>query len=359
MVDQTTPRFPAQELARFAAAALGAVGVPATDARAAADLLVEAQLRGVASHGLQLLPYYVGWLQQGTINPCPTITRPLDDGPTAIIDGDGGLGQLVATAAIDLAIERAGEHGVGTVVARHGRHVGALAAYAERAAARGCIGLVISQGGNLMAPTGGLARLVGNNPLAYAFPTRRGFPLVLDIALSVGAAAKVFLYQGNGWPLPEGWVRNAAGQPTTDPRAFTETAFSTDGGTLVPLGEHKGYGLALAHDILAGVLSGGRFGRGLGTSGTGVFAQALRIDRFLPLEEYFDHLDQLIDQLKSSAPAPGSAGVLVPGERAHARKLAQLAAGIDLDPGTLAALGRLADELQLPHPTPADEPVAA
>src|SRR3712207_4171479 len=135
MVDQTQLRFQAEELARFAAAVLGAVGVPAADAQVVADALVEAQVRGVASHGLQVLPLYVGWIRQGSVNPHPTITRPLDDGPTATLDGDLGLGQLVATAAADLAIEKAQAHGVGVVAARRCGHTGALAPYAEGAAA--------------------------------------------------------------------------------------------------------------------------------------------------------------------------------------------------------------------------------
>ncbi len=352
MADQATPRFPAQELARFAEAVLTALDVPAADARIVADALVGAQVRGVASHGLQVLPLYVGWIRQGSVNPHPTLTRPLDDGLTATLDGDLGLGQVVATAAADLAVEKALEYGIGVVVARRSGHTGALAAYAERAAARGCIGLVISQGAPTMAPTGGVAKLVGNNPLAYAFPTRRGFPLVLDMAVSAAAGAKVLLYQQNDWPLPDGWVRDAAGRPTNDPRAFTATAFAPEGGTLVPVGEHKGYGLALAHDILAGVLSGGRFGRGLGAPGFSMYVQTLRIDHFLPLEDYFDRIDQLIDQLKSSDLAPESAGIFVPGERAHAKRAAHLAEGVPLDQGTLTNLQKLADELRLPPLTP-------
>ncbi len=170
MADQATPRFPAQELARFAEAVFTALDVPAADARIVADALVGAQVRGVASHGLQVLPGYAAWIRQGAVNPRPRITRPLDAGPTATLDGDLGLGQLVGTVATDLAIEKALEYGVGTVLARRCAHTGALAHYAERAAARGCIGLVISQGSNLMAPTGGVAKLVGNNPLAYGFP---------------------------------------------------------------------------------------------------------------------------------------------------------------------------------------------
>lgn len=348
MANQTTPPVPVRELTRFAVAALTANGVPATDAQIVAESLVDAQLRGITSHGMPILAYAIGWIKRGIVDAHPAITRPMDSGSTAIIDGDGGMGQVVATAAIDLAIEKAHEHGVGMVLARRSFHTGALATYADRAAAHGCIGLVISQGGNVMAPTGGLTKLVGNNPLAYAFPTRRGFSLVLDIAVSAGAAAKVLLYRDNGWPLPDGWVRDGAGRPTVDAQLFAEIVAGADGASMVPLGEHKGYGLALAHDILAGVISGGRFGHGLGAPGFSLHTQALRIDHFLPLAEYYDRIDQLIDQLKTSALAPGSEAVVVPGERAHARRLAQLADGVALDPATFAALGRLAEELGVP-----------
>jgi LDH2 family malate/lactate/ureidoglycolate dehydrogenase len=360
MEQPTSPRIPAHELTRFAVAVLGAAGVPDEDARVVAVSLVEAQLRGVASHGLQLLPLYVNVLREGEVNPRPAMTRPVDAGTTATIDGDGALGQLVATAAIDLATEKALAYGVGVVVGRRAFHTGALAPYAERAAARGCIGLVISEGGRLMAPAGGLGKLVGNNPLAYAFPTRRGFPLVLDFAMSAVSGFTVTDYERSGRPLPAGWIRDGAGRPTTDPAVFTATMGADAGGTLVPIGEHKGYTLAVAHDILSGVLAGGQFGKGLGIpeDSVSVYAQAVRIDRFLPLEAYYDRLDQLIDQLKAAPPAPGSAGVVVPGERAHARRAAALAAGVALAPATLAALRHLADDLGVPPPAPDAAPAA-
>jgi ureidoglycolate dehydrogenase (NAD+) len=344
-MSEETTRCTADELTRFVTEALVAVSASPESARTVADTLIDAELRGVTSHGMSLLPYYVQFIRKGVVNPRPHITRPVDAGPIAILDGDLGFGQVVAIEAVDIAVTKAQEYGIGVVSARRASHTGALAYYANRIATRSCLGIVISQGQNAMAPTGGARKMVGNNPIAYAFPTRRGVPLSLDMALSVAAGMKVVANQQIGRPLPDGWLFDAEGLPTNDPQVFNP--FSPEGGSLVPIGGHKGYGLAIAHDILAGVLSGGRFGLGLGAPGFSLFVQAINIEHFTPMAEYFDRIEALIKQIKDSPRASGSAGIFVPGERSHVRRSAALTEGIVLDSGTIVTLRKVAGDLRV------------
>jgi LDH2 family malate/lactate/ureidoglycolate dehydrogenase len=341
-------RTPADRLTVFAEAAFAAVGVPDTDARTIADALVDADLRGVHSHGARWIPSYVATLRKGNTNSRPRVRVMVDNGSTAVLDGDRGLGHVVALAATDLAIERALEHGVGAVALRQSTHCGAMAYYTNRAAARGCVGFASTNGNANMAPTGGTSRLIGNNPLAYSFPTRRGFPFALDMATSVVAGSRLLMAIERGERIPAGWAIDGSGRPTEDPLAWRE-----GDGLLVPIGGAKGYGLAVVLDILCGVLSGGHFGAKRGQPGsidTSQFFLVIRIDQFMPFEEFLDRMDVLIEQIKSSELAPGSPGVFLPGEMEHNHKQDRLANGIPLDGTTIEALDRLGRDLGLQTP---------
>ncbi|HEY3082518.1 MAG TPA: Ldh family oxidoreductase [Chloroflexota bacterium] len=341
-------RVPAATLRTFAELAFAAAGVPTRDASTIADALVDADLRGVHSHGTRWVPSYVEQLRRGGTNPRPDVRVVEDGGTTAVVDGDLGLGHVVASAANDLAIERALAGGVGAVALARSTHCGAMAYYTNRAAARGCVGFAVTNGNANMAPTGGTSRLVGNNPLAYSFPTRRGFTFALDMATSVVAGSRLLMAIERGEKIPPGWALDRDGRPTEDPRDWRERD-----GLLVPIGGPKGYGLALVIEILSGVLSGGHFGprRGQpGSVGTSQFFLAIRIDRFMPLEAFLDRMDTLIEQIKSSELAPGSPGVFLPGEIEQNNKNDRLTNGIPLDDTTIDALGALALELGLPRP---------
>jgi LDH2 family malate/lactate/ureidoglycolate dehydrogenase len=234
---------------------------------------------------------------------------------------------------------------VGAVALRRSTHCGAMAYYANRAAARGCIGFASTNGNANMAPTGGTSRLIGNNPLAYSFPTRKGFPFALDMATSVVAGSRLLMAIERGESIPTGWAVDRDGQPTEDPRAWRE-----GDGLLVPIGGAKGYGLAVVLDVLCGVLSGGHFGAQRsepGSTDTSQFFLSIRIDRFMPLEHFLDRMDTLIDQIRSSELAPGSPGVFVPGEIEHNHKRDGLLHGVPLDRNTIEALERIGRELGL------------
>jgi ureidoglycolate dehydrogenase (NAD+) len=272
----------------------------------------------------------------------------VDGGTTAVTDGDLGQGHVVATAANDLAVERALTHGIGAVALRRSTHCGAMAYYTNRTAARGCIGFASTNGNANMAPTGGTSRLIGNNPLAYSFPTRQGFTFALDMATSVVAGSRLLMAIERGENIPTGWAVDGNGQPTEDPRAWRERD-----GLLLPIGGAKGYGLAVVLDVLCGVLSGGHFGAQRsepGSTDTSQFFLAIRIDRFMPLAQFLDRMDAMIEQIRASELAPGSPGVFLPGEMEHNQKQDRMVNGVPLDAKTVEALERIGHELGLESP---------
>jgi len=206
--------------------------VPAEDAGIVAHHLVEADLRGVHSHGVIRVPTYVGQLKTGKINPRPNLEVIEDHGGQVVMDGDNGLGQLTAFRANELAIQRGKEHGIGAVALRRSTHCGAMAYYAIRAREHDLIGLAITNAGMNMTPTGGSAKIIGNNPFAMAVPTTREWPMVLDMATSVVAGGKLDVARSKGESIPLGWARDKDGNPTTDPVAARA-------GSLQPLGGPK------------------------------------------------------------------------------------------------------------------------
>src|SRR5437763_1748479 len=230
-------------------------GVPSEDAAWIASMLVRANLRGHDSHGVIRVPQYVANLKAGTLNPRPTIRLVVDTPTIAVLEGDGGFGQVVARRGIALAIERARAHGLAAVALRGANHVGRLADYAETAAREGLVGLVWAnaRGGLNVAPWGGAARRLGTNPHAVAIPGPSGtVAMSHDFATSVWAEGKLRVKFNRGESVPSGIMLNGRGEPSTDPKEF----YAEPPGSLLTAGAHKGYGLSLAIEILGGVLSG-------------------------------------------------------------------------------------------------------
>lgn len=316
-------------------------GLPATDAAIVADSLVDADLRGVSSHGVVRVPTYVKGVKDGTINPRPNVRVVYDGGSRAVVDGDNGMGQVGSQRAMDEAIARAREHGIGAVGLRASRHCGAMAYWANQALAANCIGVATTNAGLNMAPTGGRERIVGNNPVAIAVPTNRPWPMVLDMATSVVAGGKLDVAAIRGEKIPLGWATDAAGNPTDDPTVARK-------GLLLPVGGPKGYGLALMLDVLAGVLTGARFGGGLGPKGSGQFFLALAVEGFMPIDEFKARLDEVIDQLHESALAPGNNRIFVPGEIEYEKSEARRQSGIPLERPILDQLNSLAATVEAP-----------
>jgi ureidoglycolate dehydrogenase (NAD+) len=335
-------------LRSFCAAALVAAGAVEADADVAAEVLVRTDLRGVHTHWVQGLPIHVrNLLDGGTTSP--TQTRTIRQSPTtAVVDGQHGIGFVVASRAMDLAIQKATQSGVGVVLVRNSNHFGAAGHYALAAAEAGLIGFATSNASPIMAAAGSKRKVISNAPQAYAVPTGR-FPMALDIAMSATAGFKVRMAAERGEAVPEGLVLDADGRPTTDPRDYAA------GGALAPLGGHKGYGQALLTETLAGVLSGSGVTSGvvpwLVHTGTPTRAghsfAALDVSCFMDREEFYTRMQALIDELHAAEPAPGVERVLVPGELEHEREQRARSRGLELDDVIWSHLEDVARDLDL------------
>lgn len=313
--DTDITRITPTQAQRIATELLRAHGVGPTDAVTIAEQLVLADLRGVDTHGLIRLPGYIGRVEAGDLHPdhAPTVIH--ETPGTAMVDGGHNFGQVVAAHAMTIAIEKAKTVGVGTVTAKNSSHFGAAATFAMMAAESGCMGIAATNGWPLMPGVGGAERTIGNNPLAIGAPTRLGYPMVVDIAMSQVAAGKLRVALALGQTIPLDWAFDNTGMPTDDPH---EALFN--GGLLRPVGDHKGFGLAVMMDVLSGVLSGGMFGSDVtsdqpGYSNVGHFFTAINIDAFGGLESFLDRIDELAHRIQGSKTRPGATdAVMVPGQ---------------------------------------------
>lgn len=335
-------RVDAAKTERLVTAIYAGLGVPDDDAALLGKALVDADLRGVNSHGCRWVSVYARNIRSGGANLHPVVRVVRDDGATVLLDGDGGLGHILAARAMTIAIERAKERGVGVVSMRNSLHIGALAYYTQMAADAGCIGYSTTNAGIVMVPPGGREKVVGLNPLSWAAPTARPWSFNLDMATSVVAGSKLGLARERGEKIPLGWAIDRDGNPTDDPEKGQE-------GGILPLGGPKGYGLSVMLDIMSGVLSGGRFGRGLGSKGSAQLYQALDIEHFIPLDDFKARMEELIAQIKGSALAPGSKGIFFPGEIEYNLKQDRRANGLPLDAFVRGELKREAQELGLAY----------
>ncbi len=304
-----------------------AMGCPPADAALAADVLVSADLRGVDSHGVARLPGYVRLHELGRLNPTPNLKILHETPSTAVLDGDAGLGLVVAPKAMAIAIEKAQTAGTGWVAVQNSNHFGIAGYHALLAVERGCLGWAMTHAGPLVTPTFSKERLLGTNPVCIGIPAGEEPPFLADFATTTAAYGKLENLQRKGQPAPTGWVQDKDGNPTTDSNAVRQ------GGALLPLGgdrehgSHKGYGLGAAVDILSGVLSGANYGPwvppfatagfmsasdGVGR-GTGHFLGAMRVDAFRPAAEFGQHMDQWIRRFRAAEAVDGQR-VLIPGD---------------------------------------------
>lgn len=332
-------------LERLVAGLFARAGLSDTDAAFMGECLVDADLRGVHSHGTRWAPRYVASLKAGHLNPNARAQVVVDRGATAIVDGDRGVGHIAVKFAMDVAIAKAKQFGNGTVGIRNNSHCGAVAYYAQQAADAGCIGFAATTGGTMIAPWGGLDRRVGLNPISWAAPTGKGFSYNLDMAPSVVAGSKIEMARDRGEPIPADWGYDSEGNPTTDP-----SAIMPGGGTLAGVGGYKGVGLGVAADILCSILPAGRYHEGKDpTHGGGMIVQAIDIEHFQPLEEFTGRMDRMVDYYKSGRRKPGVEDVYLPGELESGRAGVRTSAGIPLDQPTRAALRAAADEAGLAY----------
>jgi L-2-hydroxycarboxylate dehydrogenase (NAD+) len=332
----------------FMARAFVAIGVPHADAEKVAGLMVEADLTGADAHGLFRLPQYVRRTRAGGVNPKANVTVTRTAPSTAMVDGDNGLGHLVMARATETAIDLARETGIGWVGARRSNHAGTAGIYAAMPVEHGMVGVyTVVASANHMAPWGGIEMLLGTNPLGVGIPAGEEPPVVLDFATTVVSYGTVKSYALEGRTMPEGWmVSRADGAPMTDPGRSNE-------GMLLPIGGHKGSGLALVLGLLAGPLNRAAFGRDVvdfnaddeSETNTGHFILALDIARFLPLAEFKAEIDRHVRDLRGSARLPGVDRIRLPGDRRHALRQQRLREGIPVSAALRARLDDLAREL--------------
>jgi LDH2 family malate/lactate/ureidoglycolate dehydrogenase len=342
-------RIAASAIAGFIADAMTAVGLPPADAARVAELMVEADLAGADAHGVFRLPQYVRRIRAGGVNPKPHITVEQTAPATAMIDGDNGMGHLVMRRAADTAIALAKDTGVAWVGARRSNHAGAAGTYAAMTLPHDMIGIYSAvANANHMPAWGAAESLLSTNPIAIAVPAGAEPPVVLDIATTVVSYGTVKAYKLQGKPMPEGWMVGRDGQPLTD------SARSGDG-LLMPIGGHKGSGLALVLGLLAGTLNGAAFGREVvdfnaddeSACNTGHFIIALDVARFLPVAEFKSAVDHHLRDLKASARLPGFDAIRMPGEQRAARRADRSANGVPVFPEVIEQLDRLAVDLKL------------
>ncbi len=336
-------RFPVEHLVGFVAAVLEEHGVPADHARITAERMIEADLRGRTGHGLIRLVPYSKRLQAGGYNLAPDI-RVLHETPvSALVDGDNGLGQVVMTRAAEIAIDKATAGGIGWVGTVHSNHAGAAGIYPAMALRHGLGAFYFAvANGNGMPPWGGVERLLGTNPIAFAIPAGHELPFQLDIATTVASHGTIKVTAQAGEQMPEGWVVDREGNPITDPHRAGE-------GFLMPIGGYKGAGLNIMIGLLAGAMTGAAFGRDVvpfqtdhtTPTNTGQAMIAFRPDLFSPRPEFEERMDAKLRELRHSEPA-GSDPVTLPGERAITREEENRRLGIPVPANLLAAVNDLA-----------------
>lgn len=333
--------YPAQTLVDAATRIFTAAGVEAAAAAAVAEALVEADARGIGSHGLMLVPMYIDRIRAGSVGTHTAAEVVVDKGAIAVLDAGHALGIPTADQAMAMAVEKARAFGVGAVTTRRAFHFGGAFRYVRQAADAGCIGIAAANTRPLMPAPGGATAVVGNNPVAVGVPGDD--PILVDMALSEAALGKIRLAESEGREIPATWATDAQGIPTTDPAAAIA-------GLLLPVGGPKGYGLALVVDVLTGVLSGGGYGSGV----KGLYADssvpndcahfflALDPELFGLLDEFRSRTAALAAQVRASALAPGVEAVLLPGQREAENAARAHAVGVDIADSVRDALARTA-----------------
>lgn len=338
-------------LLRFSVECLHKLGLSEADAELTARSLVSASLRGVDSHGLVLLNEYAERIRLGGIDPASSASMINETATTALIDAGSGVGQVAASRAMKLAIEKAVQTGVGMVGVRNSSHFGAAAFYSMMAIEHQMIGFASTNAPPSMAPWGGKARLLGTNPFSVAIPAKTYPPIVLDMATSASAWGKVFIAMQQGKKIPLTWVLDKNGEPTDEP------AIALDGGLIQPLGGYKGYGLSLMVDILTGVLTGGAFANHLPAwndkaqpQRCGHLLAAVRIDAFIEYNDFCERVDELITTLKHSPLAANSDRIYVPGEIEYESEQQRRTHGIPVHAALRQDLITLAADLAVTPP---------
>ncbi|MBT5266066.1 MAG: Ldh family oxidoreductase [Rhodospirillaceae bacterium] len=346
-----TDRYDAEALSDFSRKLFGAAGMEADKAAIVAPLLVEADLMGHTTHGLQLCGPYLGALENGSMLGVGEPEVVSDRGAVVTWDGRRLSGVWLTATAVDLATDRAEQYGSCTIAIRRGHHIACLAAFLERATSRGCMVTITSSDPDVasVAPYGGTRAVYTPNPIAVGIPTDED-PILIDISASITTNGLTGRLHGEGRKLDHAWVQDAVGNASNDPAVL----FTDPPGTILPTGGkdhgHKGYGLALMVEAMTQALPG--FGRADPAQGwgAGIYVQVQDPSAFAGREEFERQTGHLARLCRDNPPAPGVTSVRLPGDRALGRKRKALAEGLELYPGIIDVLGTWAEKFEIEMP---------
>ena len=336
-----------EALQAFIFGALRHVGMPEADAQQTATLMAQADLQGSDGHGVIRLAPYIKRIRAGGMNLQPDIRIVHERAAMAVLDGDNGMGHVVVSRAVELAIEKARNSGVAWVGVRSSNHAGPASLYARMPIVHDMIGLYFAVGNaNHLPPWGGMDMLLSTNPVACGIPTLKEPPVVLDMATTVAAYGKVKAKAKAGEPMPEGWMVDRQGKPLLDPQRADE-------GFLLPIGGHKGYGLALIVGLLAGTLQGAAMGRevvdfnkdAVSKTNTGQAILVIDLRAFGDPTAFKLRVDAIVRDLRSGQRLPGVDRIWLPGEQSFEKRARHSVSGIPLSAGIVADLTALAAEL--------------
>jgi LDH2 family malate/lactate/ureidoglycolate dehydrogenase len=349
--------FQQADLRQFSEGIFQEIGLNESDAQLASDVLISADLAGVDSHGISRLNGYVELWKAGRINPTPKIRVVRDKKTILNIDGDGGLGLVVAPKAMEILNERTSEYGSAWASVQNSNHFGIAGYHAKLALSKGFIGVAMTNATPFVSPTRSKQKMLGTNPVAYAIPTKDGIPIVIDLATSAVARGKLELAKRAEKPIPHGWLQTKEGRDTDDPDDIL------DGGALLPLGSsesngsHKGYALSSLVDIFSGVLSGANYGpwvppfvsflplrKDMPGKGLGHFLGAMDISGFDEQEEVLGRIQHWKDTFKEAERIEVDRPVMIPGEPEHFTAEERTRSGIPLNPKVVSVLEKLSKE---------------
>jgi L-2-hydroxycarboxylate dehydrogenase (NAD+) len=353
--------FAFDDLRSFAKEVFLKIGCNENDAVLASDVLIAADIRGIDSHGIARLSGYVRLWEADRINAKASIKILHETPSTATVDGDSGLGLVVAPKAMNIAIEKAKNVGTGWVSVQNSNHFGIAASHAMMALENDMIGICMTNASPLVAPTFSVERLLGTNPICVAIPAGEEPPFIADMATTTAANGKLEILQRKNGLAPLGWIQTKDGKPSTDPHELKI------GGALLPLGgdrehgSHKGYALGAIVDIFSAVLSGANYGpwvppfpayvpmpENMPGKGIGHFLGAMRIDAFRPANEFKQHMDQWIQRFRSAKTVEGFEKVIIPGEPESEMERERKEKGIPLLGPVVDDLMFLAEKFNLP-----------
>ena len=325
------------------------LGMSDEHAEQAADVLMYADIRGIDSHGVSnMTRAYVYWLQNGITNPTPATKITTDTGASVTIDCDRGLGIAVGPAAMDLAIERARQHGIGVVIAYNAGHYGAAAYYAQRALPHDMIGVSMTTGGVQVAPTQGAEPLLGLNPIAIAVPSKQEVPYIFDASMSSIAANKIHLLKRVNGKVCPAWVTDSDGNPVMEESPVPENHMMLPLGGTREMGSHKGYGLMMMVEVLTSLLVGKGGGPDRRAESAHYF-MAYDVKAFTEIDTFTSDMDAYLKRLRECKPAPGESRVVYPGIPEHEAEIERTRDGIPYHPDVIAWFRKTCEELQVQH----------